>query len=228
VTRARLEGEAQVSDLSKRLAEANAQLSALTKSTTHQIGLAKGAMRAALVAKSSAMQIISIAAAVATVGFWTYQLIWSASQTKEAERELAAIKEEVQRQAKAATEADSKRKTAEAEQQRLKDEVQRQTKAAADADARRKAAEERTQAAVQQATPSNTSSRTNFERRTKMVAKGVPFENASGSSAEECEAKCSLIEQCSAVSYSSAYRFCGLYSSSDLTPSLNWDTSIRK
>jgi PAN domain len=90
---------------------------------------------------------------------------------------------------------------------------------------------------MQPATQSNTSvkpvalppaSRTNFERRTKMVAKGVPFQNASGSSAEECEAKCSLIEQCAAVSYSSDYRFCGLYSSSDLTPSLGWDTSIRK
>src|SRR5262245_37795507 len=110
-----------------------------------------------------------IAAAVVTAGFWTYQLIWSAPQPlpaveaklKAAEIEQQRLQEEVQGQAKAATElqtklqaaqaaqqqqaravadADSKRKAAEAEQQRLRDEVQRQTKAAADADAKLKAA----------------------------------------------------------------------------------------
>jgi hypothetical protein len=44
----------------------------------------------------------------------------------------------VQRQKRAAADADAKRKAAEAEQQRLKEEVERQTKAAADAEAKLK------------------------------------------------------------------------------------------
>jgi hypothetical protein len=88
-----------------------------------------------------------IAAALATVGIWTYQLIWPAPQpvpaviteTMEAEREQAAIREEQLRQAAADTQA--KLEAAEGEQQRLKDEVQRQTKVATDADTKRQAAE---------------------------------------------------------------------------------------
>src|SRR5262249_54855671 len=64
------------------------------------------------------------------------------AQRKAAEAEqqrLAAIKEEEQRQAKAA-DLEAKLKAAEAEQQRLKEEAQRQAKAAADAEAKRRAA----------------------------------------------------------------------------------------
>jgi len=91
-----------------------------------------------------------IAAAVATAGFWTYQLMWSVPQplpavaidsTPEAEQQrLAAIKEAEQRQAKTA-DLEAKLRNAEAEQQRLRDEVQRQTKSAADVETRLKAAE---------------------------------------------------------------------------------------
>jgi hypothetical protein len=94
----------------------------------------------------AALSPFIIAAALATAGFWTYQLIWSAPEslsavtTDPAPEWLAAIKKEAQRQAKAAADAEAKL-NAEAEQQRLKDEVQRQTKAAADADAKRRVAE---------------------------------------------------------------------------------------
>src|SRR5262249_2855760 len=49
-----------------------------------------------------ALQFGSIAAALATVGFWTYQLIWSAPQPSPAVQQR--LEEEVQRQTKTATE----------------------------------------------------------------------------------------------------------------------------
>jgi uncharacterized protein len=57
------------------------------------------------------------------------------------EAELQRVKEEIQRQAKAATDAEAKLKIAEADQQSVKEEEQRQARAAADAEAKRKAAE---------------------------------------------------------------------------------------
>jgi hypothetical protein len=131
LTRARADSNAQVVDLSQRLRN-------VRKSKAQEIARSIGAALSPLV----------LAAAVATVGFWTYQLFWSmprpplavTSEMPEAERQrLAAIKEEEQRQAKADVEA--KLKAAEAEQQQLKEEAQRQTKAAADAEVKRKAAE---------------------------------------------------------------------------------------
>jgi len=87
-----------------------------------------------------------IVAAVATLGFWTYQLVWSTPEslsavTIESASNLAAVKEEAQRQAKAAGDAEAKLNAAEAEQQRLKEQLERQAKAASDADSKRKAAE---------------------------------------------------------------------------------------
>src|SRR5262249_41810852 len=93
-----------------------------------------------------------IAAAVATVGFWTYQLVWSAPQP------LPAVAIDSTPEAKTA-ELEAKQTSAETEQQRLRDEVGRQTKAAADADAKRRAAEaeqQRLTAALSQSTPAAT------------------------------------------------------------------------
>jgi TIR domain/PAN domain len=160
LTQVRADAEARTAELSQRLRKVR---QSKAQETARSIG--------------AAFSPFVIAAAVATVGFWTYQLIWSAPQpllaitsdsTADAETKLKAaeieqqrLQEEVQGQAKAATElqtklqaaqaeqqqqaravvdADSKRKAAEAEQQRLKEEVQRQTRAAADADAKLKAA----------------------------------------------------------------------------------------
>jgi hypothetical protein len=151
LTQAREHAEARTVELSQRLRKAS-------QSKAQEIARSIGAALSPLV----------IAAAVATLGFWAYQLIWSAPQSlapttdeaaiaqqselqatvlaakAEAQRkveEAEQFKEEAQRQAKAAADAAAKLKTAEADQQRLKDEVQRQAKAAGDAEAKLKAAE---------------------------------------------------------------------------------------
>jgi hypothetical protein len=134
VTRARSDAEARVVDLSRRLSH-------IRQTKAKEIARYIGATLSPLV----------IAAAVVTVGFWTYQLIWSAPQplpavtsdsTPEAEQQrLAAIKEEEQRQAKAVADVEAKLEAAEAEQQRLRDDLRSQTKAAGDADSKRRAVE---------------------------------------------------------------------------------------
>jgi hypothetical protein len=128
----------------------------------------RASVRAAWLARTPVMQFGSIAAAIATLGFWTYQLLWSAPQPllpttsepaiaqqsdlqaavlaadAEAQRkvkEAEQLKEEARRQAKAAADAEAKSQAAEAEQQRLKEELQRQGKAAADLAAKLKTAE---------------------------------------------------------------------------------------
>jgi hypothetical protein len=60
---------------------------------------------------SAALPPFVIAAAVATLGFWSYQLIWSVPPPVVAV--TTELKEEVQRQTKLATDADAKRKAAE-------------------------------------------------------------------------------------------------------------------
>src|SRR5262249_133085 len=61
-----------------------------------------------------------------------------AKAATELQTKLQAAQAEQQQQARAVADADSKRKAAEAEQQRLKEEAQRQTKAASDADTKRR------------------------------------------------------------------------------------------
>src|SRR5262245_29865610 len=76
LSRIRSESEAQVVELSQRLGEANKQLSA----SNRRIEVAKSAARAALLTQNPIMQFGSIAAVVATIGFWTYHLVWPAAQ----------------------------------------------------------------------------------------------------------------------------------------------------
>jgi hypothetical protein len=118
-TRAREHAEATAVELSQRLRK-------VRQSKAQEIARSIGAALSPLV----------IAAAVATAGFWTYQLIWSSPQSLS-----AGTSESAQETEQKTADLEAKLKTAEAEQQRLKDETQRQTKAAVDADARRKAAE---------------------------------------------------------------------------------------
>jgi chromosome segregation ATPase len=135
LTRAGADADARVLDLSQRLRNVR---KSKAQETARSI--------------SAALPPFVIAAAVATLGFWTYQLIWSApppllavtseSMPEAEQQRLAAIKEAEQLQSKAA-DAEAKLQAAEAEQQQLKEEVQRQTKLATDADSKREAAEER-------------------------------------------------------------------------------------
>jgi hypothetical protein len=151
LTQAREHAEARTADLSQRLRKVR---QGKAQETVRSIG--------------AALSPLIIAAAMVTLGFWTYQVMWSAPESlsgatsETATESLAAIKEEAQRQAKAAADAETKlnaaeaeqqrqakaaadaegkRRTAEAEQQRLRDELQRQTKAAADAEGKRRTAE---------------------------------------------------------------------------------------
>jgi TIR domain len=163
LSRTRSDSETNVVELSRRLNEANAQISA----SNRQIEVAKVATRAALFARGSAMQFGSIAAAVATVAFWTYHVIWPAqllapstsepasvqqaalqvadtAADAEAQRkveEAEQLRKDAERQANLAAEAEAKRQAAEAEQQRLKDQVQRQAKVAAEVETKLQAAQ---------------------------------------------------------------------------------------
>jgi hypothetical protein len=136
--------KANVVELSQRLDEANAQLS----TSARRIKAAKDAARAALFTQNPIMQFGFIAAAVATLVFWTYHLVGSASPptageqgsvqeaallpvavTDEARRkieEAEQFKKEAERQTKAAAEVEAKLQVSQAEQQR-------QAKAAAEA-----------------------------------------------------------------------------------------------
>jgi TIR domain/PAN domain len=129
LTQAREHADARTVELSQRLRKVR---QTKAQETVRSIG--------------AAVSPFVIAAALGTLVFWTYQVMWSApetlSPTSEATTEsLAAIKEEAQLQAKAAADAEGKLTAAEAEQQRLKEEVARQTKAAADAETKLKTAE---------------------------------------------------------------------------------------
>ena len=146
--------KANVVELSQRLSEANARVS----SSARRIEVAKSAARAALFTQNPIMQFGSIAAVVATLGFWTYHLVGSASSPTASEQgsveqasllpvaivdearrkveEAEQFRKEAERQANLAADADAKRQAAETEQQRLKDEVQRQTKAAVEVEAK--------------------------------------------------------------------------------------------
>jgi hypothetical protein len=129
LTQAREHAEARTVELSQRLRKVR---QSKAQETVRSIG--------------AALSPFVIAAALMTLGFWTYQVMWSApetlSPTSEAATEsLAAIKEEAQRQAKAAADAEAKLNAAQTEQQQLKEEVQRQTKTLADAETRLKTAE---------------------------------------------------------------------------------------
>jgi len=63
------------------------------------------------------------------------------AEARRNEAEQQRLKQQVERQARVAADAETKRKAAEAEQQRLKEEVERQVRVAADAESKLKAAE---------------------------------------------------------------------------------------
>jgi hypothetical protein len=249
LTQVRADAEARTAELSQRVRKVR---QSKAQETVRSVG--------------AAVSPFVIAAAVATVGFWTYQLIWSAPQpllavtsesTREAEAKTAdleakfndaeaeqqRLKEEVQRQTKAAADVETRLKAAEAEQQRLRDEVQRQTKAAADADAKRRAAEaeqQRLAAALSQSTPAATNGL--FEIRRNIEAKATRRDvnylreswSALVGSMDECEQKCRQSASCNAFTLSktpltgTAERQCYLYSDAELVPNSNFDSGVRK
>jgi TIR domain-containing protein/PAN domain-containing protein len=148
LTRARSEAEAREIDTVQQVAALKVTVDEVTRAKSDaEQRLSKLRQTKAKEMVRSISPVV-IAAAVATVGIWTYQLLWPvAPQSLPAvisvsmqEAEQQRLKEEEQLQAKAA-DAEAKLQAAEAEQQRLKGDLQRQTKAAGDTDAKLKAAE---------------------------------------------------------------------------------------
>jgi len=250
LTRARSEAEARKTDTLQQVAALRATVDEVTRARSD------AEQRLSKVRQIKAKEIVRsispfvIAAAVATAGFWTYQLIWSAPQpvlaitsdsTADAETKLKAaeieqqrLQEEVHGQAKAAADAETKLKAAEAEQQRLKEEVQRQTKAAADAEAKRKAAEAakaEAEAAARSAALAQSASATKalFEPRGNTEVTGVAMDYSQVSSRAECEQKCALLTGCMAFTFQKSPKWCYLYSrSADFRQNENFDSGIRK
>src|SRR5262249_35951235 len=152
------------------------------------------------------------------------------------------LKEEVQRQAKAAADAEAKRKAAEAEQQRLaalNAEIQRQAKAAAEAEATRKAAEVEQQRLA--AAKAEEERKAKAESEAAMPTKG-PFEirrnmKAADSSVmisswivdsvDKCELRCKQLETCTTFTFERKTGFCFAYSRADLVADGDFDSGIR-
>jgi hypothetical protein len=229
MTQAREHAEANAVELSQRLKKIR---QSKAQETVRSIG--------------AAFSPFVIAVAVATLGFWTYQLIWSAphslsaltSETaQETEQRLAAMKEEAQSQAKAVADAEAKLKAAEAEQQRLKEEVERQTKGAADLETKLKAAEaeqqrlrdevQRLAKAAPAALPQSTST-ASFERRSDMRALGnVVADGALVNSVGECEQKCTSLSACTAFSFDKSIKKCYFYKGAVLISDAKYDSGTR-
>ena len=125
----------------------------------------------------------------------------------------------------------SKRKAAEAEQPRLKEEVQRQAKAAAEADTKLKAAEAEQKKAEQdqKANPAPADIKMLFEIRRNMEAGKFPYDNWSTvKSFDECEQKCTDLARCNTFAFEKRSRSCYLYSRAELVPNANFDSGVRQ
>jgi chemotaxis protein histidine kinase CheA len=159
---------------------------------------------------SAALPPFVIAAAVATLGFWSYQLIWSVPPP------VVAVTSEP---------------TPEAEQQRLKEEVQRQAKLAADAEAKRKTAEAEQQRLAAMQAPRLGNSTGLFAVRgdtEAYIASGSDFVDRSNlPSRAECEVSCARLSRCKAFAYNKKSLACFMYAKADFRPSDAFDSGVR-
>jgi TIR domain/PAN domain len=248
LTRARSDAEAREAETAREVAALKATIDDVTRARSD------AEKRLSKIRQTKAKEIVRsispfvIAAAVATVGIWTYQLIWPAPQpvpaviteTMEAEREQAAIeqqrlKDEVQRQTKATVEVEAKLQAAQTEEQR-------QAKAAAEAQTKLQTAEAAQQrlteelrkaraelATKQVAPPQATTVLPAFESRPNMVAQDpAPFV-LNESTVALCQDRCTERESCKAFSFAKFTKRCYLY---DFAPSFgentNFDSAVRK
>ena len=167
---------------------------------------------------------------------------------KAMEAEQQRLKEEVQRQATAAANAEAQRRAAEAEQQRLREEVQRQTRVAADAEAKGRAAEAEQQrlaavkadeerkakaeaeAAARSAAPQPAPTVIGlFTIRSNTEAIGSPpVDGKPVSSIGECEQGCTQSATCKIFTFRKSTAMCYTYSDATFVPSDYFDTGIRK
>jgi TIR domain-containing protein/PAN domain-containing protein len=153
-TRARSEAEARETDTLQQVAALKATVAEATKARSD------AEQRLSKLRQTKAKEIVRsispfvLAAALVTVGIWTYHLVRPAAEpptgsappsVQQAELQAAKdearrrveeaeqFKKEAERQANLAADTDSKRQVAEAEQQRLREQVERQSKVVAEA-----------------------------------------------------------------------------------------------
>jgi hypothetical protein len=200
------EGQRERNSALNEVAALKKELTQVRQSKTKEIARSIGATLSPLV----------IAAAVATVGFWTYQLFWPAPQPLPAvisdsmpEAEQQRLREEVQRQTKATADADAKRRAAEAEQQRL----------AAKSEEERKAT-----AAV---TKGLFEIRRNMEAQWKRPTDVADFLGVVAS-VDECQQKCTQSATCNAFAFGKANKYCHSYSDAEFVPNTNFDSGVRQ
>jgi TIR domain/PAN domain len=168
LTRARSQAQARETDALQQIAALRATVDEVTRARSdaeQRLGKVRR-LKAEEIVRSIATAVspLVIAAAVATAGFWTYQLVWSApppspgvasdssadaeAKLKAAEIEQQRLQEEVQRHASAAAEAEARLQTA---LQAAQAEQQQQGRAVADADSKRRAAETQQQGLKEEA-----------------------------------------------------------------------------
>jgi cytoskeletal protein RodZ len=207
LTRVRSQAEARETDTLQKIATLRTTVDELTRARSD------AEQRLSKLRQTKAKEIVRsvspfvIAAAVATVGIWTYQLIWPAPQPLPAvmsgsmeEAEQQRLKEEVQRQTKAAADADtkrqaaekaaadadSKRKAAEAEQHGLKEEVQRQAKAVAEVQTRLQAAQTELQIQSKAATDADTTRKVAGEQQSLTLCRAEDATSLTGPFTKLC------------------------------------------
>ncbi|HEY7005674.1 MAG TPA: TIR domain-containing protein [Sphingomicrobium sp.] len=233
---ARSEAEARASELSQRLDEAKAQLSELTRSTTRQIELLRSAARAALFARGSAVQYVAIAAAVATVGFWTYQLVRPASQshppppTEEASVQPPALANTTAQQpastaTKEATSGPPPAATnpsgpASAQQADSSGNIASLMPAPAPASTSDQSA------ALAQPAPAATKGLFEIRHNTEATKFPSGYLGIVGS-VDECEKECTRSASCNVFSFNKAGRSCWSFSRAELEANPNFDSGVR-
>jgi TIR domain/PAN domain len=226
VTRARSESEGQVVELSQRLSEANAQVSA----SVRRIKVANSAARAALFARGPVMRFGSIAAAVATVAFWTYHLLWPASQPlPPTTSESAAVQQSAPANAK---ETASVQQTVPTNTSGPPS-VQQAAPQAGPAQQATPQPPAQQAAALPAGQPISTSSRFEINRNTVVI--GSHFSSRRVGSIGECEAVCKENGACQLFSFSKAVDYmktngCFLYrdSTARMSPNEGYDSGIRR
>ena len=264
LARARSEGEARETDTLQQVAALRATVDEVTRarSDAEQRLTKLRQTKAKEIARSISPFVI--AAALVTLGVWTYQLVWPAPQPlpavtsasisnleaklNAAEAQQQRLTDEIQGQAKAAAEAQTKLQDADTKRQAAE-------KAAADADSKRRTAEQQLAAKLEEEPKAAATARPSVVPATQpspalpqpapAATKG-PFEIQRGvqavrstsndwgdllavnTSAEECQQRCTQSAKCNAFTFNKVDKTCYSFSDAQLVPSTNFDSGVRQ
>src|SRR5262249_29919779 len=148
---------------------------------------------------------LGIAAAVATVGFWTYQLIWSTSQPMPPNTNESSP---AQQSAPATTkEATSVQQTTTANAKETASIQQPVPTNTSEPPAQQAASSTSPNANANAAALSQSASTASFERRYNMEGYGPMIDFHKVDSVEECEQKCALSTECKVFSFDNSFQF---------------------